>query len=975
MALLMVRPLRSFASWQFAFSRATVPVVPSATTETSRGIELKVTPAGVPHVIEADAVATTKFDDAISAAFDESASDGLLSLAGVALGAHVEPGLAFAREWAKRYVSVLTRASDPHLAIDAPPTEDCAFEAMRCPPIVGAEYVTGDVLRQWWIDLDAHSRRRAIDAGGIKTFLAQLNAAWHAVGRVTFHLAENKRDAETPFAFLATFTQGVSATGKPVHVPLSRAIQQFAGKDDRAALLSLLRPVSDASLASGVVKELLDTQEIYQPLAWTPREAYRFLQDVPLMERSGLTVRVPDWWNTRRTTNRAKVSVRVGEKRKSTLGVDAMLDFSVDVSIGDRPLTADELQQLMQSEERLVQLRGQWVEVDREKLQQALAHWRKVEHLAKEGLDFATGMRLLARMPSGEATAEAKEQEEVEAEWVGIEAGAWLEETLSKLREPGSTQAPDGLRATLRPYQLKGYAWLRFMTELGLGACLADDMGLGKTVQVIALLLAIHDGAGLRNREGEAPAEPVERDAPRADARHGLAESRIRGGSAGASPSQDSIRASAPSLLVVPASLIPNWRAELAKFAPSLRAIVVHPSEVDPNDAKLPARLEQHDVVITTYGMITRLAWLRERAYAVVVLDEAQAIKNAGTKQSRAVREVNAQQARIALSGTPIENRLGDLWSLFDFLNPGLLGGAKAFGKLCKRMSDDESGAGFAPLRALVKPYILRRLKTDKSVISDLPDKTELKAFCTLTPRQAKLYEQSVDELQRALDEAAEGVQRQGVVLAYLMRFKQICNHPAQAMGGDSAYSPDDSGKFERLRAICEELAERQERVLVFTQFREMTQPIADELAQVFKRPGLILHGSTSVPQRKKLVEQFQRDDGPPFFVLSLKAGGTGLNLTAASNVIHFDRWWNPAVENQATDRAFRIGQKRNVLVHKFICRGTVEEKIDALIDEKVAIAGELLGDSDGAAKLLTEMSNDELLSFVKLDAKRAVGE
>ncbi len=410
--------------------------------------------------------------------------------------------------------------------------------------------------------------------------------------------------------------------------------------------------------------------------------------------------------------------------------------------------------------------------------------------------------------------------------------------------------------------------------------------------------------------------------------------------------------------------------------------LIVHPSEgiTEAGDAASDC-----DLVITTYTMLTRLEWLRGRDWRLVVLDEAQAIRNSGTRQSRAVKDLRAE-GRIALTGTPVENRLSDLWSLFDFLNPGLLGGAKAFGRLAKQMAEGAShpselkagspgspastgGANpYGPLRTLVRPYILRRLKTDKRVIADLPEKSEVNAYCGLSRRQAVLYEQAVRELAAAVDQA-DGIRRRGIVLASLTRLKQICNHPSQ-WTGDNGYAADDSGKFARLGEICEELAERQEKALVFTQFREITAPLADFLARVFGRPGLVLHGETAVGKRRELVEAFQRDDGPPFFVLSLKAGGTGLNLTAASHVIHFDRWWNPAVENQATDRAFRIGQKRNVLVHKFICRGTVEEKIDELIAQKTSLARDLL--DGGSEALLTEMSNAELLRFVALDIGKA---
>jgi non-specific serine/threonine protein kinase len=367
--------------------------------------------------------------------------------------------------------------------------------------------------------------------------------------------------------------------------------------------------------------------------------------------------------------------------------------------------------------------------------------------------------------------------------------------------------------------------------------------------------------------------------------------------------------------------------------------------------------------------MLARLDTLRKRKWRLAILDEAQAIKNPIARQTKAVKDLTAA-GRIALTGTPVENRLGDLWSLFDFINPGLLGSAKAFSTFAKELARRQANQ-YGPLRALVRPYILRRLKTDKSIIADLPEKSEVSAFCALSRRQAALYEQSVRELAQTL-KTVDGIQRRGIVLAFLMRLKQICNHPAQWLG-DADFDPAHSGKFHRLREICEELAQRQEKTLVFTQFREITAPLADFLAGVFGRPGLVLHGQTAVAKRQQLVADFQCDDGPPFFVLSLKAGGTGLNLTAASHVIHFDRWWNPAVENQATDRAFRIGQKKNVFVHKFVCRGTVEDRIDELINGKVALARELLDDPSGGEKLLTEMSDRELLDFVALDVHRAV--
>jgi non-specific serine/threonine protein kinase len=425
----------------------------------------------------------------------------------------------------------------------------------------------------------------------------------------------------------------------------------------------------------------------------------------------------------------------------------------------------------------------------------------------------------------------------------------------------------------------------------------------------------------------------------------------------------------------VPASLIGNWRQELARFAPTLKVFFAHRSECSAEKLSEIANdpggtLAEFDLVVTTYGLARRQAWLGQFRWSLAILDEAQAIKNAGSTQTRAIKKLTAN-CRLVMTGTPVENHLGDLWSLFDFCCPGLLGTAPQFKKYVKQLNQRQDAQAFAALRRLVRPYILRRLKTDPNIVPDLPEKTEMRAECGLSKKQAALYERTVDEFAARL-ENVEGITRRGFVLAMLMHLKQICNHPAQYLPG-AAYSPAESGKFERLRLLCEPIAERQEKALIFTQFQTLTQPLADFLAEVFGREGLVLHGGTPVKKRTDLVRAFQDEQGPPFFVISLKAGGSGLNLTAASHVIHFDRWWNPAVENQATDRAFRIGQKRNVLVHKFVCRGTVEERIDAMIQSKQAIADQVLS-QDGEVNL-TEMSDEELLRFVAIDIGRATME
>ena len=875
-------------------------------------------------------------------AFDSSSAEGLESLATDCLQIPLPAGLAFWREFARTYFTALCHRPEsaatpdtPPPAVPRPPEEEILALTEGAPPMQGLEYLDAGVLGCLWDELDARvsSEIAGSHAGSTQAYLRAKNPLWNAVGRVTFHLAENKRNPAQPFAFLATYTHRLSEQGKVQHLPLGRALQEYAGANNRAALAALLAPVQRAAEKSPLARDLLESRALFQPQAWKPPAAFRFLKEIPRLEESGISVRIPDWWKAGRPP-RPQVSVRIGEQARNRLGKGSLLDFKVELALDGEPLTEEELQAIAGATQGLVLLKGRWVEVDSEQLKEVLAHWKKVQAaVGSDGVSLIDGLRLLSGFDPGGSGATADGTVQARPDWAKVSAGGWLRQTLEQMQSPRASADSDPgpeLLAELRPYQREGVHWLWFMSQLGLGACLADDMGLGKTIQVIALLL-------IRRRQ---------------------------------SPSRQ------PALLVVPASLIANWRAELRRFAPVLSVFFAHPSE-SPAEllaeaaADPAAALRGRDLVITSYALLLRLPWLKQLEWDAVILDEAQAIKNPGARQSRSTKELRGRH-RIALTGTPIENRLSDLWSLFDFLCPGLLGGAKDFASFAKNRSAADSGS-FAPLRRLIRPYILRRMKTDKHIISDLPDKTEIDAFCSLSRAQAALYGQSVAELESRLAGAEEdGIRRRGLILAFLTRLKQICNHPSQWLG-DGIYRPEDSGKFQRLRELSEEIAARQEKVLVFSQYREITEPLARHLAVVFGRPGLVLHGETAVRKRQGLVDEFHRDGGPPFFVLSLKAGGTGLNLTAATHVIHFDRWWNPAVENQATDRAFRIGQKRNVMVHKFICRGTLEEKINALIADKTALADDILG--GGAERLLTEMKNDELLRFVALDIRSVAEE
>ncbi|MGP8245286.1 MAG: DEAD/DEAH box helicase [Bryobacteraceae bacterium] len=862
-------------------------------------------------------------------AFERGSGHGLLQLGAAEAGSALPPVFSYWREFGAGYVTALcthpgTDAAPRKAHIPAPDAEELERLALAAPPMTGAEYLTADILSALWQQLDAAFGIELAEAKcGIQDFLKRRNPAWNLVGRVHFNLAENRKDADAPFAFLATYTTRLAANAKAQHLPLGKALGEYAGAANKDRLLSLLLPVQRASETCEWLKTLVDEGEIFHPLRWTPSEAIQLLRDVPKLESAGVVVRMPAAWRANRPP-RPQVSAQIGGKPPAGLGKDALLDFRMEVTLEGERLTAREIQELLEKSDGLALVRGRWVEVDRERLSRMLEHFREVERTAAEhGLDFREAVRLLAGTDVAGGDGSAEEQ----AEWSQVVAGPWLAETLKGLRSPEGLARVDpgaALNATLRPYQQVGVRWLYLIAKLGLGACLADDMGLGKTMQVLSLLLVLQ-----RQTAGERQ----------------------------------------PSLLIAPASLLANWASEIERFAPRLKALIAHPSALPAAALKTvePERLRDVDLVITSYGSLLRVPWIAETAWRLAVLDEAQAIKNPDAKQTRTVKRLNAR-ARFALTGTPIENRLGDLWSIFDFINPGLLGSSKEFGSFVKGLANRPHNS-YGPLRELVRPYILRRLKTDKAVIADLPDKTEVKAFCQLSRKQAALYEQSVKELAKQLQDA-EGIQRKGLVLSFLMRFKQICNHPSQWLG-DGSWGEDDSGKWARLRDIAEVIAAKQEKMLVFTQFREVIAPLEAFLGSVFGRPGLVLHGETAVKKRKEIVRRFQEDEGVGFFVLSLKAGGAGLNLTAASHVVHFDRWWNPAVENQATDRAFRIGQTKNVLVHKFVCRGTVEEKIDQLIESKRQLSTDLL--EGGADLLLTEMKDEELLKLVALDINKAL--
>jgi SNF2 family DNA or RNA helicase len=662
--------------------------------------------------------------------------------------------------------------------------------------------------------------------------------------------------------------------------------------------------------------------------------AFRFLKETgPLLSGAGFGVLLPDWARKARlglklTSRSASTGAAGGAVKGAAFGLNDLVDFRYDLAVGDQALDPDELAELARLKIPLVRIRGQWVELDERNLRAAM-------RFLERGQDGV--------MRAGDALLAGLRGPEDDLPVTAVDADGWLGDLLSGQADRRITPitAPQSFRGTLRPYQERGVAWLSFLSNLGMGGILADSMGLGKTIQMLALLAYEREPRG-----------PTEMGAPVED--WPTSEGSTVPGPAGPL---------APTLLVCPMSLVGNWQREAERFTPHLAVHVHHGSDRLTGDG-LTQALNAADLVITTYAIAVRdrdaLATVN---WGRVVCDEAQNIKNPGTRQARAVRSLPAA-SRIALTGTPVENRLAELWSIMEFARPGLLGPGEKFRTefaIPVERHGDEDASG--RLRRLTGPFILRRVKTDKTIISDLPEKQEMKVWCNLTPEQASLYQATVADMLARIEAAEEGIERRGLVLATMAKLKQVCNHPAHLLG-DSSRLPGRSGKLARLEEICDEIVAAGERALCFTQYAEFARLLQPHLAARLGCPVLFLHGGTPKKRRDTLVEEFQGLNEPAVFLLSLKAGGTGLNLTAANHVIHVDRWWNPAVEDQATDRAFRIGQRKDVQVRKFVCVGTLEERIDAMIEEKKALAERIVGTGEG---WLTELSVADLREVLAL--------
>jgi hypothetical protein len=683
--------------------------------------------------------------------------------------------------------------------------------------------------------------------------------------------------------------------------------------------------------------------------------AHRFLTQVaPALEVAGFGVLLPAWW--RRPSARLGLRLRAttprtGGEGSGLLTQDGLCTFDWQAALGDQKLGLTELRRLAKLKAPLVQVRGRWMELrpgEAEQLVRFLTDDRRSRGLAM------TVPELLGVAAGADQAVEGIPVVQVEADGP---LGAFLRgETEAALDVRGT---PEGFSGQLRPYQARGVAWLELLERTGLGACLADDMGLGKTATVLALVQADR-AAAAPAAKGSAPARTTRRKVASAPAR----TTRRKKEAAATAPGPPG-----PTLVVCPTSVVGNWQREAERFTPDLRVHVHHGTTRSRADA-FAATVATADLVITSYPLVDRdRAALAAVEWHRVVLDEAQNVKNPEAKQTKAVRSLRSSR-RVALTGTPVENHLGELWSIMEILNPGLLGSASTFRERfavpIERYREEEPAE---QLRTLTRPFVLRRLKTDRTIITDLPDKLEMKVHCTLTREQATLYQAVVDEMLRRIDET-EGIERKGLVLSTMLRLKQVCNHPAQYLGDGSSLA-GRSGKLERTVEILDEVCQGGEKALVFSQYAEMGTLLHRHLQERLGCRVAFLHGGVARKERDRMVAELQDGDDVPVMVLSLKAGGTGLNLTAANHVVHFDRWWNPAVENQATDRAFRIGQRRDVQVRKLVCAGTLEDRIDEMIDAKRDLADRIVG---GGESWLTELSTDDLVEVFRLSASAVEG-
>ena len=660
--------------------------------------------------------------------------------------------------------------------------------------------------------------------------------------------------------------------------------------NDQKQILHLLTTIMKASKRSPFISNLIEKGELFNPTYLSVEEAYELLKLVPYFEECGIGIRFPSWW-----TQKHKVYSSLSTKNADMgiLGLEGLIHVELDFVLDGVSLTKEEIEALLKLDDGLRQFKGNWIEIDHQYLEKMLEQFNAYKEEFGGGLTFKEFLKLQRE--------EARGSEELDG--LVLEMGDFItsfkEHTLFEKRK---VPLPATFKGALRPYQRAGTDWLYNMISNGFGCCLADDMGLGKTIQILAMLTSMFEKNLLTNV-----------------------------------------------LLAVPSSLMGNWQNEIEKFAPTLPFTLL-----DQSEAKMQKlNLQEQGLFITTYKRASNRACIQTTQWDLVILDESQAIKNPGTKQSKSIKALTTR-GRIAMTGTPVENSLTDLWSLFDFINPGLLGTKREFDSAAKQMMANDNG--YQALRNVIDPFILRRLKTDKTVIKDLPEKIETDIPVALSSTQIVLYKKLVKSMEETMEQK-EGIERKGLVLSLILKSKQICNHPSLYLGmGD--YREKDSGKFLALKQIVSTIRAKHERMLVFTQYRSMIAPLESYLENLFGYKGLTIDGSVGAKQRTERVNLFNGKEYIPFMVITIKAGGTGLNLTSANHVVHFDRWWNPAVEDQATDRVFRIGQKKTVNVYKFTCIGTIEDKINTLIMSKKALSDSLITDEKSTVSWI--LNNDD---------------
>jgi len=703
------------------------------------------------------------------------------------------------------------------------------------------------------------------------------------------------------------------------------ASEIWRNKDKKSPLFNMRKNHQEILLASlgkasVIYPPLVKSLERDTPSEWelTSTEAYHFLkQGAGILEESGFGIFVPNWWKQDRAA-KVGIKLKLGSKKNrlpqissGLMGTDALVDYDIALAIGDEEISVEEWNRLVDLKVPLVNINGKWIEVRKDEINNILNIWsrRKLQNQGKlrlfDAINLATNI----------------EEESIEQ----VETQGWFADLLEKLEKPESfkvQEQPKCFCGKLRDYQKRGMSWMMYLEKWGLSGCLADDMGLGKTIQVLALLL--------KEKEDKSSLGPT--------------------------------------LLICPTSVVRNWEREAYRFAPTL-SLMIHYGQTRLSGKDFIKQANTSDLVITSFALARRdVKDLRSVMWKRIVVDEAQNIKNPTSKQTKAIKSIQSQ-TRIALTGTPVENRLAELWSIMDFLNPGYLGSFNFFRKKFELpIQKYNKKEPLHKLRKLVKPFILRRVKTDPSIIKDLPEKQETKVYCHLTREQASLYEAVVKNTVEKLD-SAEGIERRGLILAALTKLKQICNHPSQFLQDQSNLS-GRSGKLARLTEMLYEVIAVGDSALIFTQFMEMGELLRIYLGKKFDSEIMFLHGGVSMSVRDDMIRRFQSGKDSKIFILSLKAGGVGLNLTKANHVFHFDRWWNPAVENQATDRAFRIGQKKNVQVYKYICQGTLEERIDELIEQKQQLADYIVTNDES---WLTEMDNEQIASLITLSRKVAL--